>query len=101
LATLDELKLELMKRKEAVKVGWANIRHIYNTRGSALQISANHVFKKKFQKKFQKISKTNFKKFQKKNSIFFWKLKKLVRLNSYACHRGTACEIFGSLGPLV
>jgi hypothetical protein len=68
------------------------------TRGSALQISANHVFKKKIQKKNPK---KNFKKFQKKISIFFGKLKKLVCLNSYACHRGTACENLGGLGPLV
>jgi hypothetical protein len=46
----------------------------YSTRGSALQISANHVFKKK---KSKKKSKKNFKKFQKKNiDIFFLKLKK-------------------------
>jgi hypothetical protein len=47
-------------------------------------------------------SKKNFKKNFKKNiDFFFWKLKKLVCLNSYACHRGTACENLGGLGPLV
>jgi hypothetical protein len=43
------------------------LKFIY-TRGSALQISANHVFKKNFKKKFQKISK--------KNIDFFWEIKK-------------------------
>jgi hypothetical protein len=55
-----------------LKVGWANIRHIFNTRRSALQISANHVFKKKF-KKTKTISKQFLKFFREIFfSKFFW-----------------------------
>jgi hypothetical protein len=33
--------------------------------------------------------------------FFFWKIKKLVCLNSYACHRGSACKNLGGLDLLV
>jgi hypothetical protein len=53
------------------------------------------VFIKKNPKKIsQKIFQKNF---SKKIPIFFSKL----CLNSYACNRGSACEILGGLGPLV
>jgi hypothetical protein len=47
------------------------------TRGSALQISANHVFNKKFQKNIQKkFQKKISKNFKKKYPIFFLEIKK-------------------------
>jgi hypothetical protein len=52
-------------------------------------------FLKKIPKKFPK--KNSKKKFQKKIP----KIKKMFCINSYACHRGSACENLGGLGLLV
>jgi hypothetical protein len=67
---------------------------IYKTGGSALQISANHVFKKK---------KFELKKLKKKIGIFSVKFifPNFFGYQCSAANLGYACEIFGGLGQLV
>jgi hypothetical protein len=104
-------RMQQLERTDICELGWANIRHIFNTRWLIRYAPRFHG--KKSKKNSQKNSQKNFKKFfqktfpkkfqkkiPKKIPKCFLKIKKLC-LSSYACNRGSACEILGGLVLLV